>query len=157
MLYWVNKDDFDLIATNIAVTDYSGRSTPAKGLVSLTVKISSNVRNTMFVVVFQSSYNALLGRDWICNTPTFGRKECPGKITVHQIIIRCSVACRSARGRSVPQRHASGGTTGRVVARRCRIGARAFPLRSIRRIRIVSLGGSVKYSFSNIGLIGVSF
>ncbi|RYR68503.1 hypothetical protein Ahy_A03g015007 [Arachis hypogaea] len=55
-----------LVPTNIAVTDFSENSTPAKGLVTLTVKVGSSERYSVFVVVpSKASYNALLGRDWI--------------------------------------------------------------------------------------------
>ncbi|XP_015953779.1 uncharacterized protein LOC107478145 [Arachis duranensis] len=55
-----------LVPTNIAVIDFSGNYTPAKGLVTLTVKVGSSERHSVFVVVpSKASYNALLGRDWI--------------------------------------------------------------------------------------------
>ncbi|KAL1317141.1 hypothetical protein AAHE18_15G113900 [Arachis hypogaea] len=66
MLRKVGKHPDDLVPTNIVVTDFSGTSTPARGLVTLTVKVGSSERNTVFVVVpSRASYNALLGRDWI--------------------------------------------------------------------------------------------
>ncbi|RYR12275.1 hypothetical protein Ahy_B04g069808 isoform A [Arachis hypogaea] len=66
MLMKVGKHPDDLVPTNITVTDFSGASTPAKGLVTLGVKVGSSERNTVFVVVpSRASYNALLGRDWI--------------------------------------------------------------------------------------------
>ncbi|RYR07456.1 hypothetical protein Ahy_B05g074811 [Arachis hypogaea] len=62
MLIKVGKHPDDLVPTNIAVTDFSGASTPAKGLVTLTVKVGSFERNTVFVVVpSKACYNALLG------------------------------------------------------------------------------------------------
>ncbi|KAL1349716.1 hypothetical protein AAHE18_07G177200 [Arachis hypogaea] len=66
MLIKVGKHPDDLVPTNITVTDFSGSSTPAKGLVTMGVKVGSSKRNTVFVVVpSKASYNALLGRDWI--------------------------------------------------------------------------------------------
>ncbi|XP_072058183.1 uncharacterized protein [Arachis hypogaea] len=66
MLMKVGKHPDDLVPTNITVTDFSGASTPAKGLVTLTVKVGSSEQNTVFLVVpSKVSYNALLGRDWI--------------------------------------------------------------------------------------------
>ncbi|RYR78908.1 hypothetical protein Ahy_A01g003773 [Arachis hypogaea] len=66
MLMKVGKYPDDLVPTNIAVTDFSRTSTPARGLVTLTVRVGSIERNTVFVVVpSRASYNALLGRDWI--------------------------------------------------------------------------------------------
>ncbi|XP_025650876.1 uncharacterized protein [Arachis hypogaea] len=69
MLMKVGKHLDDLVPINIAVTDFSGTSTPAKGWVTLTVKVGSSERNTVFVVVpSKASYNALLGL-----LPVFGR------------------------------------------------------------------------------------
>ncbi|XP_057758525.1 uncharacterized protein LOC130979169 [Arachis stenosperma] len=66
MLRKVEKHPDDLVPINIVVTDFSGTSTPAKGLVTLTVKVGSSERHSVFVVVpSKASYNALLGRDWI--------------------------------------------------------------------------------------------
>ncbi|XP_072084420.1 uncharacterized protein [Arachis hypogaea] len=66
MLTKVGKHPDDLVPTNISVTDFSGASTSAKGLVTLGVKVGSSDRNTVFVVVSsKASYNALLGRDWV--------------------------------------------------------------------------------------------
>ncbi|RYR75606.1 hypothetical protein Ahy_A01g000165 [Arachis hypogaea] len=62
MLMKVGKHPDDLVPTNIAVTDFSGTSTPAKGLVTLGVRVRFSDRNTIFVVVpLKASYNALLG------------------------------------------------------------------------------------------------
>ena len=64
MLIKVGKHPDDLIPTNISVTDYSGVSTLAKGLLPLGVQVGSFDQNTVFVVVSSKvSYNALLGRD----------------------------------------------------------------------------------------------
>ncbi|RYR10099.1 hypothetical protein Ahy_B05g078569 [Arachis hypogaea] len=66
MLIKVGKHPDDLVPTNIVVIDFSGTSTPARGLVTLSVKVGSSERNNVFVVVpSRASYNALLGRDWI--------------------------------------------------------------------------------------------
>ncbi|KAL1293852.1 hypothetical protein AAHE18_19G100300 [Arachis hypogaea] len=66
MLMKVGKHLDDLIPTNISVTDFSGALIPAKGLVTLGVKVGSFDQSTVFVVVSsKASYNALLGRDWM--------------------------------------------------------------------------------------------
>ncbi|KAL1308632.1 hypothetical protein AAHE18_17G120900 [Arachis hypogaea] len=81
MLGKVGKHYEELVPTNIAVTDFSGNSTPAKGLVTLTVKVGSSERHSVFVVVpSKASYNALLGRDWI-----HGVGAVPS--TVHQSVL----------------------------------------------------------------------
>ncbi|RYR50897.1 hypothetical protein Ahy_A06g025909 [Arachis hypogaea] len=65
MLMKVRKHPDDLVSTNIAITDFSGASTLAKGLVTLSVKVGSSERNTVLMVVpSKASYNALLGQDW---------------------------------------------------------------------------------------------
>ena len=52
--------------TEIVVTDYRGKSTPAKGVVLLNVKVGTMERATLFVVILsKSSYDLLLGQDWI--------------------------------------------------------------------------------------------
>ncbi|RYR25000.1 hypothetical protein Ahy_B02g058633 [Arachis hypogaea] len=82
MLVKVGKHPDDLISTNISVMDFSGASTPAKGLVTLEVKVGSAVRNTVVVVVSsRASYNALLGRDWIHGVGAVSS-------TVHQSILQ---------------------------------------------------------------------
>ncbi|XP_025647821.1 uncharacterized protein [Arachis hypogaea] len=81
MLMKVGKHPDDLVPTNVAVIDFSRTSTPSKGLVTLTVKVGSAKRNTVFVVVpSKASYNALLGRDWI-----HGVGAVP--FTVHQSVL----------------------------------------------------------------------
>ncbi|RYR68087.1 hypothetical protein Ahy_A03g014553 [Arachis hypogaea] len=81
MLMKVGKHLDDLVPTNITLMDFSGTSTPAKGLVTLTVKVGSSEQNNMFVVVpSKASYNALLGRDWI-----HGVEAVPS--TVHQSVL----------------------------------------------------------------------
>ncbi|KAL1293674.1 hypothetical protein AAHE18_19G088200 [Arachis hypogaea] len=81
MLMKVGKHPDDLVPTNIVVTDFSGALSPAKGLVTLIVKVGSSERNTVFVVVpSNASYNALLGRDWI-----HGVGAVPS--TVHQSVL----------------------------------------------------------------------
>ncbi|XP_072090589.1 uncharacterized protein [Arachis hypogaea] len=62
----VGKHFDELVPTNITVTDFCGNSIPARGLVTLTVKVGSSERHSVFVVVpSKASYNTLLGRYWI--------------------------------------------------------------------------------------------
>ncbi|RYR31964.1 hypothetical protein Ahy_B01g056938 [Arachis hypogaea] len=66
MLIKVGKYFDDLIPTNVSVTDYSGVSTPSKGLVTLQVQVGSSSWTTVFMVVpLKACYNALLGQEWI--------------------------------------------------------------------------------------------
>ncbi|KAL1314327.1 hypothetical protein AAHE18_16G180600 [Arachis hypogaea] len=81
MLMKVGKYPDDLVPTNITVTDFSGTSTPVKGLVTMEVKVGSSEQNTVFVVVpSRASYNALLGQDWI-----HGARVVPS--TMHQSVL----------------------------------------------------------------------
>ncbi|RYQ92526.1 hypothetical protein Ahy_B09g098753 [Arachis hypogaea] len=81
MLEKVGKHVNELVPTNIAVTDFSGNFMPVRRLVTLTVKVGSSERHSMFVVVpSKASYNALLGRDWI-----HGVNVVPS--TVHQSVL----------------------------------------------------------------------
>ncbi|RYR41732.1 hypothetical protein Ahy_A08g038146 [Arachis hypogaea] len=58
MLMKVGKHHDDLTLTNISITDYSGVSTPSRGLVTIGVKVGSSDRNTIFMVVSsKASYN----------------------------------------------------------------------------------------------------
>ena len=56
----------ELRSTNTVVTDYRGKSTPVEGVVLLNVKVRAVEHPTLLVVILlKSSYNLLLGRDWI--------------------------------------------------------------------------------------------
>ena len=56
----------ELRTTNIVVIVYRGKSTLAKGVVLINVKVGIVERPTPFVVIpSKSSYNLLLGWDWI--------------------------------------------------------------------------------------------
>ncbi|RYR23851.1 hypothetical protein Ahy_B02g057351 [Arachis hypogaea] len=61
ILMKVGKHRDNLIPTNISVMDFSGTSTPAKGLVTLGVKVGSSDRNTVFVVVSSKASQCLIG------------------------------------------------------------------------------------------------
>lgn len=62
----LGKDKLDLLATNLAVTDFSGKSLTSDGVVMLNVRAGTVERLTLFVVIpSRSSYNFLLGRDLI--------------------------------------------------------------------------------------------
>ena len=66
MLEKFGKGNKDLVKTNVAITEYNGKSTAAKRVVMLNIRVGTVERPTMFVVVpSKASYNALLGRDWI--------------------------------------------------------------------------------------------
>ena len=66
MLGKLGKRLRDLVQTNIAVTNFNGKTFVIKGMVLLNIRVGSIDRPTMFVVVLsKASYNLLLRRDWI--------------------------------------------------------------------------------------------
>lgn len=62
----LGKNESDLIPTDVVVTDFSGKTSPSDGVVMLNIQVETVERMTLFVIVpAKSSYNLLLGRDWI--------------------------------------------------------------------------------------------
>lgn len=54
----LGKDDSDLLATNLVVTDFCGKSSTSDGVVMLSVQVWFVKRLTLFVVIpSRSSYN----------------------------------------------------------------------------------------------------
>ena len=66
MLRKLLKTKNDLIATDISVSGFAGGATKTKRVIPIEVKVGSKVAIVaLFVVNTDSTYNALLGRDWI--------------------------------------------------------------------------------------------
>ena len=66
MLGKLGKMSRDLVQTNVAITDFNGKTSAVKGMVLLNIKVGRVDKPTMFVVVpSKASYNVLLGRDQI--------------------------------------------------------------------------------------------
>jgi hypothetical protein len=66
MLRKLFKTKSDLIATNVFVSGFTGGATKTKGVIPIEIKVGSKVATVAFFVVnTDSTYNALLGRDWI--------------------------------------------------------------------------------------------
>ena len=66
MLRKLLKTENDLIATDVSVSGFAGGATKMKGVIPIEVKVGSKVATVAFFVVnTDSTYNALLGRDWI--------------------------------------------------------------------------------------------
>ena len=64
MLGKLGKMSRDLVQTNVAITDFNGKTSAVKGMVLLNIKVGRVDKPTMFVVVpSKASYNVLLGRD----------------------------------------------------------------------------------------------
>ncbi|KAF7153132.1 hypothetical protein RHSIM_Rhsim01G0164200 [Rhododendron simsii] len=66
MMKILNKNESDLIPTEVTVGNFAGGCSPTKGVISLQLQIGNRKMNTTFFVIDSSSnYNALLGKDWI--------------------------------------------------------------------------------------------
>ena len=62
----LGKSKEELKDTNMVVTNYHDKANLGKGVILLNVKVGMVERSTLFVVIpSKSSYNLLLGRDWI--------------------------------------------------------------------------------------------
>jgi hypothetical protein len=56
----------DLIKTNVTLSDFNGQTSEAQGVLSVDLTVGSKtVPTSFFVVNSKSTYNILLGRDWI--------------------------------------------------------------------------------------------
>ncbi|OMO95998.1 reverse transcriptase [Corchorus capsularis] len=62
----LGRGDDDLIESNVTVSDFSGAITETRGIFATNLTVGSRTTiSAFFVVDSSSSYNALLGRDWI--------------------------------------------------------------------------------------------
>ncbi|CAI9775703.1 unnamed protein product [Fraxinus pennsylvanica] len=60
------KTESDMIPTEVIQTSFNGGATSAKGVMSLDITVGTTTRTTTFFVIDSpTSYNVLLGRDWI--------------------------------------------------------------------------------------------
>ncbi|PUZ59524.1 hypothetical protein GQ55_4G049100 [Panicum hallii var. hallii] len=72
----------DLIKTNVTLSDFNGQTSEAQGVLSVDLTIGSKtVPTSFFVVNSKSTYNILLGRDWI-------HTNCCIPSTMHQCLIQ---------------------------------------------------------------------
>lgn len=61
-----NKTNKDLVPTNITITNFTGEATDTWGILPLAVSLGTKtITISFFVVDTTSTYNTLLGRDWI--------------------------------------------------------------------------------------------
>lgn len=62
----LGKDQPDLIPTDMVVTDFSGKTFLSDGVIMLNIQVGTVKRMTLFLIMpAKSSYNLILGRDWI--------------------------------------------------------------------------------------------
>jgi hypothetical protein len=56
----------DLIKTNVTLSDFNGQTSEAQGVLSVDLSIGNKtIPTSFFIVNSKSTYNILLGRDWI--------------------------------------------------------------------------------------------
>ncbi|KAH7513022.1 hypothetical protein FEM48_Zijuj12G0152300 [Ziziphus jujuba var. spinosa] len=66
MLAKLSKSEHDLISTELTVSNFQGGVTKAKGVLPMEITVGGkSIMTAFFVVEFKSSYNALLGHNWI--------------------------------------------------------------------------------------------
>jgi hypothetical protein len=71
----------DLIKTNVTLSYFNGQTSEAQGVLSLDLTIGNKTIPTSFLVNSKSTYNILLGRDWI-------HTHCFIPSTMHQCLIQ---------------------------------------------------------------------
>jgi hypothetical protein len=72
----------DLIKTNVTLSDFNGQTSEAQGVLSVDLTIrNKTVPISLFIVNSKSTYNVLLGRDWI-------HTNCCIPSTMHQCLIQ---------------------------------------------------------------------
>jgi hypothetical protein len=72
----------DLIKTNVTLSDFNGQTSEAQGVLSVDLTIGNKtVPTSFFIVNSKSTYNLLLGRDWI-------HTNCCIPSTMHQCLIQ---------------------------------------------------------------------
>jgi hypothetical protein len=72
----------DLIKTNITLSDFNGQTSEAQGVLSVDLTIGNKtVLTSFFIINSKSTYNILVGRDWI-------HANCCIPSTMHQCLIQ---------------------------------------------------------------------
>jgi hypothetical protein len=66
VLRWLGRSTRDLIKTNVTLSDFNGQTSKAQGVLSVDLTIrNKTIPTSFFIVNSKSTYNVLLGRDWI--------------------------------------------------------------------------------------------
>jgi hypothetical protein len=66
VLHRLGRSTGDLIKTYITLSDFNGQTKEAQGVLSVDLTIGSKIVPTSFFIInSKSTYNVLLGRDWI--------------------------------------------------------------------------------------------
>jgi hypothetical protein len=82
VLRWLGRSTGDLIKTNVMLSDFNGQTSEVQGVLSVDLTVGSKtVPTSFFIVNSKSTYNVLLGRDWI-------HANCCIPSTMHQCLIQ---------------------------------------------------------------------
>ncbi|PVH38679.1 hypothetical protein PAHAL_5G325500 [Panicum hallii] len=82
VLRLLGRSTGDLIKTNVTLSDFNGQTSEAQGVLSVDLTIGNKtVPTSFFVINSKSTYNVLLGRDWI-------HTNCCIPSTMHQCLIQ---------------------------------------------------------------------
>jgi hypothetical protein len=66
VLHRLGRSARDLIKTNITLSDFNGQTSEAQGVLSVDLTVGKKtILTSFFIVNSKSTYNILLGRDWI--------------------------------------------------------------------------------------------
>jgi hypothetical protein len=72
----------DLAKTNVTLSDFNGQTSEAQGVLSVDLTVGNKtVPTSFFIINSKSTYNVLLGRDWI-------HANCCIPSTMHQCLIQ---------------------------------------------------------------------
>jgi hypothetical protein len=82
VLHRLGQSTGDLIKTNVTLSDFNGQTSEAQGVLSVDLTVGNKtVPTSFFIVNSKSTYNILLGRDWI-------HTNCCIPSTMHQCLIQ---------------------------------------------------------------------
>lgn len=62
----IRKADEDSVPHNLLITNFNGKSSKSKGIITINIQVDTITQNTMFVVVpSKANFKLLLGIEWI--------------------------------------------------------------------------------------------
>jgi hypothetical protein len=66
VLHRLGRSTRDLIKTNVTLSNFNGQTSEAQGILSVDLTVGNKtIPTSFFIVNSKSTYNVLLGRDWI--------------------------------------------------------------------------------------------
>jgi hypothetical protein len=82
VLHRLGQSIGDLIKTNVMLSDFNGQTLEAQGILSVDLTVGNKtIPTSFFIISSKSTYNVLLGRDWI-------HANCCIPSTMHQYLIQ---------------------------------------------------------------------